>query len=214
MSETSFRELLVQIIELYKERRKVDKELEEKKEAIRQHSGGKKRQFSILGFGKVSVAAKRTKGFEVDLESLNNLNREQLDWLINKNVLRLSLNKSVFKSLNKKAKKRILATGCIKQVEYEDGQLSQRVSIRVEENEETRNTRNIHDSNLPNSRDVTDIKEEEEIDAGYDDDEEYDDDEDLIARNPDLDDYLDEAGRSQEEGWPYADYDGPWRGRW
>ncbi len=41
MLETSFRELLARTIELYKERRKVDKELEEKKEAIRQHSEGK-----------------------------------------------------------------------------------------------------------------------------------------------------------------------------
>ncbi len=193
MLETSFNELIVQTIELYKEKRKVDKELEEKKEAIRQHSEGKKNRFSISGLGKILVAAKRTKGLDVDIENLNNLNREQLAWLINKNVLRLSLNKSVFKSLDERAKKGILATGCIKQIEYEDGQLRQRVSIRVEEDEETRDTRNLHDSNLPDSRAVTNI--EEEID------EEYDDEADLISR--DRDDDLDELGRSQEEGWPY-----------
>ncbi len=200
MSETSFRELIVRTIELYKERRKVDKELEEKKEAIRQHSEGKKNKFSILGLGKVLVAAKRTRDIEVDLENLNNLNREQLAWLINKNVLRVSLNKSVFKLLNEKTKEAIRSTGCIKQIEYEDGQLRQRVSIRVEEDEETHDT----DSNLPNSRDVNDI--EEEIDEEYDDDEGYDDDADLIAK--DLDDDREELARSQEDGWPYADDDG------
>ena len=82
MLETSFRELLARTIELYKEKRKVDKEIEEKKEAIRQHSEGKKNKFSISGLGKVLVAAKRTKGLDVDLENLNNLNREQLAWLI------------------------------------------------------------------------------------------------------------------------------------
>ena len=204
MSETSFRELIVRTIELYKERRKVDKELEENKEAIRHHSEGKKNRVSIPGLGKVSVAAKRTKGLDVDIENLNNLNREQLAWLINNNVLRLSLNRSVFKSLDKNAQKRIKATGCIKQIEYEDGQLRQRVFIRVEEDEETRATRNLHEFNLPNSRNVTDI--EEEIDEEYDDDEGYDDDDaDLITR--DLDDDRDELARSQEDGWPYADDD-------
>ena len=201
MSETSFSELIVRTIELYKERRRVNKELEEKKEAIRQHSEGKKKRFSISGLGKVLVAAKRTTGHDVDLENLNNLNREQLAWLINNNVLRLSLNRSVFKSLNKNAQKRIQDTGCIKQIEYEDGQLRQRVSIRVEEDEETRDTRNLHDSNRSNSQNVTDA--EEEIDEGYDDDEGYDGETDLIAR--DLDDDRDELARSQEEGWPYAD---------
>ena len=209
MSETSFNKLIVRTIELYKEKRKVDKELEENKEAIRQHSEGKKNRFSILGLGKVLVAAKRTKGLDVDLENLNNLNREQLTWLINNDVLRLSLNKSVFRSLNKNAQKRILDTGCIKRVEYEDGQFRQQVSIRVEGGEETRDTRNIHASNLPNSQNVTDI--EEETDEGYDDDAEYNDDEeyndeaDLLAK--DLDDDRDELARSQEDGWPYADDD-------
>ena len=114
MLETSFNELIVRTIELFKEKRKVDKELEEKKEEIRQHSEGKKNRFSIRGLGRVLVAAKRTKGLDVDLENLNNLNREQLTWLINNNVLRLSLNKSIFKSLNKNVQKRILDTGCIK----------------------------------------------------------------------------------------------------
>ena len=210
MLETSFNELIVRTIELYKEKRKVDKEIEEKKEAIRQYAEGKKRRFSISGLGKVLVAAKRTTGHDVDLESLNNLNREQLVWLINNNVLRLSLNKKVFRSLNERAKKGILATGCIKQIEYEDGQLRQQVFIRVEKDEKTRGTRKPHDSNLPNSRDVTDVKEEidegYDDDGGYDDDEEYYDESDLIAR--DLDDDREELARSQEEGWPYAD-DGP-----
>ena len=203
MSETSFNELIVRTIELYKEKRKIDKELEEKKEAIRQCSEGKKNRFSILGLGKVLVAAKRTKGLDVDLENLNNLNQEQLTWLINNDVLRLSLNKSVFRSLNKNAQKRILGTGCIKQIEYEDGQFRQQVSIRVEEGAETHDTRNIHAPNLPNSQNVTDIKEE--TDEGYDDDEEYNDEADLIAK--DIDDDRDELARSQEDGWPYADDD-------
>ena len=207
MLETNFRELLAITIELYKEKKKVDKELEEKKEAIRQHSEGKKNTFSISGLGRVLVSKKRTKGLDVDLENLNNLNREQLAWLINNNVLRLSLNQSVFRSLKKNAQKRILDTECIKQIEYEDGQFRQRVYIRVEEGEETRDTSNLHDSNLPNSQDVTlyrrgggekDDDIEEEIDEWW-----YDEETDLIAR--DLDDDRDELARSQEEGWPYTD---------
>ena len=209
MLETNFRELLARTIELYKEKRKVDKELEEKKEAIRQHSEGKKNKFSISGLGKVFVAAKRTKGLDVDLENLNNLNREQLAWLINNNVLRLSLNQSVFRSLKKNAQKRILDTGCIKQIEYEDGQFKQRVFIEVEVGEETRDTRNLSDSNLLNSQDVTlyrrdegenDDDIEEKIDEWW-----YDEETDLIAR--DLDNDRDELARSQEEGWPYTDKD-------
>ena len=209
MTETSFRELIVRTIELYKERRKVDKELEEKKEEIRRHSDGKRNRFSILGLGKVLVAARRTKGLDVDLKNLNNLNRKQLAWLINQNVLRLSLNSLVFRSLDKNAQKRIMATGCIRQSEYEDGQHRQRVSIRIEEDDETRDSRNLHDSNLPSSRDASDI--EEEIDEGYDEYEEYLyyeeylDEAEMIARN--LDDDRDELARSQEDGWPYADAD-------
>ena len=209
MLETSFRELLARTIELYKERRKVDKDLEEKKEAIRQHSEGKKNKFSISGLGKVLVAAKRTKGLDVDLKHLNNLNQEQLAWLINNNVLRLSLNQSVFRSLDKNVQKRILDTECIKQIEYEDGQFRQRVFIKVEEGEETPNTRNLHDSNLPNSQDVTLYRRdgsEKDDDIGEEIDEWWHDDEaDLIAR--DLDDDRDELARSQEEGWPYTDED-------
>ena len=209
MLETSFRELLARTIELYKEKRKVDKELEKKKEAIRQHSEGKKNRFSISGLGRVLVAAKRTKGLDVDLENLNNLNQEQLAWLINNNVLRLSLNQSVFRSLDKNAQKRILGTGCIKQIEYEDGQFKQRVFIEVEVGEETRDTRNLSDSNLPDNQDVTLYRRD---DGDNDDDIEakidewgHDDEADLIAR--DLDDDIDEYGRSQEEGWPYTDKD-------
>ena len=102
-----------------------------------------------------------------------------------------------------------LGHGCIKQIEYEDGQFRQRVFIKVEEGEETRNTRNLHDSNLPNTQNVTlyrrdggekddDIKEE--IDEWW-----YEDEADLIAK--DRDDDIDEYGRSQEEGWPYTDED-------
>ena len=192
-----------------KKGKSIDKEIEEKKEAIRQHSEGKKNKFSISGLGKVLVAAKRTKGLDVDLENLNNLNRKQLAWLINNNVLRLSLNQSGFRSLDKNVQKRILDTECIKRIEYEDGQFRQRVFIKVEEGEETRNTRNLHDSNLPNTQNVTlyrrdggekddDIKEE--IDEWW-----YEDEADLIAK--DRDDDIDEYGRSQEEGWPYTDED-------
>jgi len=209
MSETSFRELLARTIELYKEKRKVDNELEEKKEAIRQHSEGKKNTFPISGLGRVLVSAKRTKGLDVDLENLNNLNREQLAWLIKEKVLRLSLNQSAFRLLDKNVQKRILHTGCIKQIEYEDRQFKQRVSIKVEESEEARDTRNLSDSNLPDSQDVTlsrrddgenDDDIEEEIDEWW-----YDEETDLIAR--DLDDDSDELARSQEEGWPYTDED-------
>lgn len=207
MLETSFRELLVRTIELYREKRKVDKELEEKKETIRQHSEGKKNKFSISGLGKVFVAAKRTKGLDVDLENLNNLNREQLAWLINNNVLRLRLDQSVFRSLDKNVQKRILDTQCIKQIESEDGLFRQRVFIKVEEGEEALDTQNLSDSNLPDSQDVTlyrrdedenDDDIEEEIDEWW-----HDDEADLIAK--DLDDDRDELARSQEEGWPYTD---------
>ncbi len=194
---------------MYKEKRKVDKELEEKKEAIRQHSEGKKNKFSISGLGRVFVAAKRTKGLDVDLENLNNLNQEQLAWLIKEKVLGLSLNQSAFRLLDKNVQKRILDTGCIKQIEYEDRQFKQRVFIKVEEGEEARDTRNFSDSNLPDSQDVTlsrrddgenDDDIEEEIDEWW-----YDEETDLIAR--DLDDDSDELARSQEEGWPYTDKD-------
>ena len=140
---------------------------------------------------------------------MNNLNREQLAWLIKNNVLRLSLNQSVFRSLNKNVQKRILDTECIKQIEYEDGQFRQRVDIRVEEGEKTRDTRNLPDSNLPNSQDVTLYRRdgsEKDDDIGEEIDEWWHDDEaDLIAR--DLDDDRDELARSQEEGWPYTDED-------
>ena len=209
MSETSFRELLARTIELYKEKRKVDNELEEKKEAIRQHSEGKKNTFPISGLGRVLVSAKRTKGLDVDLENLNNLNREQLAWLIKEKVLRLSLNQSAFRLLDKNVQKRILHTGCIKQIEYEDRQFKQRVSIKVEESEEARDTRNLSDSNLPDSQNVTFYQRDggEKIDDDIEEENEwwYDDEDDLIAK--DRDDDIDEYARSQEEGWPYTDED-------
>lgn len=63
---------------------------------------------------------KRDQDFEVNLENLINLNQKQTAWLIKKNVLNLSLNKSVFESLDKNIQERVLATGCIKQMKYED----------------------------------------------------------------------------------------------
>ena len=137
------------------------------------------------------------------------LNREQLAWLINNNVLRLRLDQSVFRSLNKNVQKRILDTQCIKQIESEDGLFRQRVFIKVEEGEEALDTQNLSDSNLPDSQDVTlyrrdedenDDDIEEEIDEWW-----HDDEADLIAK--DLDDDRDELARSQEEGWPYTDKD-------
>lgn len=207
MSETNFRKLLVRTIELYKDRRQIDKELEENKEAIRQHSAGEKNAFSIPGLGKVLVAAKRTKGLDVDIENLNNLNRKQLDWLIRNDVIKLSLNNPVFKSLDGKTKKGILDTGCIKQIEYADGQFRQTVSIRVEKDKADRDTSNLHDFNLQDARPVTSYQKSDS--ENYDDiedevDEEYDEEEaDLIMR--DLADDSEEFARSKEDGWPYGD---------
>lgn len=39
---------------------------------------------------------RKSKDFEADLENLINLNQGQIAWLIQQNVLSLSLNKSVF----------------------------------------------------------------------------------------------------------------------
>lgn len=208
MSEKAFHELLVRTIGLYKERRWLDEELEKSKEAIRQHSAGEKRKFSIPGLGKILIAAKRVEGFDVDSKNLNNLNPKQLYWLLANNVLRCSLNMVAFKSLDQKTKNGILNTGCVKKIEYEDGHFRQSVFIRVDGGEDICKIGSVHDSSLPKSQIVNSHQkaggETDDFDDDFDEeDSDSGEEADLIIR--DLHDDIEEFARSNEDGWPYDD---------
>ena len=76
--------------------------LEEKKESIRQISGGEKSKFHVPGIGKILVSARRTKFLKVNIPTIfERLNHEQLKDLVDNEVLSLSLKPNGLKKLQK-----------------------------------------------------------------------------------------------------------------
>jgi hypothetical protein len=166
MMEKDVKSLLIETINLYSEKKRIDDRFERNKEKLRQITAGEKQKFDVPGIGLITVSEKKYTGFELDKNGLQDLSQEEYDFLVKHNILKVSLNQSAFKSIDESTREFILGTQCINEVIYEDGVRKQLVSIKLpasakSENLETESVLKVNEG-IRNS-----IKPD--YDVGYDD---------------------------------------------